>query len=317
MKTKRLFELFMTVNTKRKFSVQELADEFGVSRRTILRDLQELAEIGVPLYSEVGAHGGYRVLREKTLPPIRFTEDEAVALFFAAQSLGQYLDLPFEESTVSALKKFYHYMPSEAKERIDSLRNRLLFRVPVQHKRTPHLKAYMTAALQQNVIRIVYDSESGASERDVQPIGVYAMGGLWYGPAYCFRSESFRMFRIDRVLDIAPPEQPRQPLDLSKHGLAQWFDYHNRKHEVKLEVRLTPKGVRRCQSDEWVSSDIAVQEDGSGVVLTTVDKQYMDWAVQYFMGFGEDARIVGPDYAVHMMKGKIETLRRLYEGAES
>ena len=58
-KTKRLIELMMTVNAKRKFTARELAEEFNVSYRTILRDLDELSELGVPLYSEVGADGGY------------------------------------------------------------------------------------------------------------------------------------------------------------------------------------------------------------------------------------------------------------------
>lgn len=80
-KSKRLLDLMMTVNRKRKFTVRELADEFGVSTRTILRDLQELGELGVPLYSEVGPHGGYQVLNERILPPIAFTEEEAVAIF--------------------------------------------------------------------------------------------------------------------------------------------------------------------------------------------------------------------------------------------
>lgn len=80
-KSKRLLDLMMTVNRKRKFTVKELADEFNVSSRTILRDLQELGELGVPLYSEVGPHGGYQVLNERILPPIAFTEEEAVAIF--------------------------------------------------------------------------------------------------------------------------------------------------------------------------------------------------------------------------------------------
>lgn len=83
-KSKRLLDLMMTVNRKRKFTVRELADEFGVSTRTILRDLQELGELGVPLYSEVGPHGGYQVLNERILPPIAFTEEEAVAIFLPA-----------------------------------------------------------------------------------------------------------------------------------------------------------------------------------------------------------------------------------------
>lgn len=52
-KSKRLMELMMIVNRKRKFTVKELANEFNVLPRTILRDLQELSELGVPLYSEV------------------------------------------------------------------------------------------------------------------------------------------------------------------------------------------------------------------------------------------------------------------------
>ncbi|MDF2837107.1 MAG: DeoR family transcriptional regulator, partial [Paenibacillus sp.] len=80
-KSKRLMELMLVINQKREFTVRELAREFAVSRRTILRDLQELSEIGVPLYSEVGPHGGYRVLKQRLLPPIAFSEEEAVAIF--------------------------------------------------------------------------------------------------------------------------------------------------------------------------------------------------------------------------------------------
>lgn len=83
-KAQRLVQLIMLVNERRTFTVQELADECGVSRRTMIRDLAELSELGIPLYSEVGANGGYRVLREKVLPPISFTEHEAMALFLPA-----------------------------------------------------------------------------------------------------------------------------------------------------------------------------------------------------------------------------------------
>lgn len=96
-KSKRLLELMMTVNRKRKFTVRELADEFGVSARTILRDLQELSELGVPLYSQVGPHGGYQVLKERILPPIAFTEEEAVAIFLPA--------MPCATMNISPLRK--------------------------------------------------------------------------------------------------------------------------------------------------------------------------------------------------------------------
>lgn len=61
----RLNELRLYINRVKKFKVDDLAKEFNVSRRTILRDLEELSILGVPLISEVGANGGYQVLEEK------------------------------------------------------------------------------------------------------------------------------------------------------------------------------------------------------------------------------------------------------------
>ena len=84
-----------------------MANEFSVSKRTILRDLQELEQAGFPLYSEVGAAGGYHILKERILPPIAFSESEAKAIFFACQALQYHRDLPFEQETISVLKKIF------------------------------------------------------------------------------------------------------------------------------------------------------------------------------------------------------------------
>ncbi len=58
-RTERLLELMIRLRTRGRFTVQELADECGVSRRTMLRDLQALSELGVPLASTPGPGGGY------------------------------------------------------------------------------------------------------------------------------------------------------------------------------------------------------------------------------------------------------------------
>ncbi|OXS57582.1 hypothetical protein B1A99_16100 [Cohnella sp. CIP 111063] len=69
-KTKRLIDLMMVVYEKRKFTTEQLAEEFGVSYRTMLRYLQELSGMGVPLYSEPGRHGGYSLLNRSKAPAI-------------------------------------------------------------------------------------------------------------------------------------------------------------------------------------------------------------------------------------------------------
>lgn len=65
-KTQRLHEVMARVYEKKNFTVDELAEEFQVSYRTMLRYLQELSGLGVPLYSEVGKHGGYSLLKSSS-----------------------------------------------------------------------------------------------------------------------------------------------------------------------------------------------------------------------------------------------------------
>ena len=101
-KAERLIEMMITINAKRHFKVSELAEEFSVSKRTVLRDLQSLEQAGFPLYSEVGAAGGYHVLKERVLPPITFSENEAKAVFFAYQSLQFYNKAPEQGDLLGA-----------------------------------------------------------------------------------------------------------------------------------------------------------------------------------------------------------------------
>lgn len=74
-KAKRLLDILMFVTTKRKFTAQELADEFNISVRTIHRYLLDLSDMGLPIYAEQGRNGGYTVLKDRILPPILFTEE--------------------------------------------------------------------------------------------------------------------------------------------------------------------------------------------------------------------------------------------------
>jgi predicted DNA-binding transcriptional regulator YafY len=95
-----------------------------------MRDLQELSELGIPIYSIQGRGGGYELLNQRLLPPISFAEGEAIALFFVCQSLDYFSSLPFGEGADSALHKFYHYLPADVKEQIDRLKNRVMLWSP-------------------------------------------------------------------------------------------------------------------------------------------------------------------------------------------
>lgn len=243
-KAKRLNEMIMMVNRKKRFTVGELAREFGVSKRTVLRDLQELSEMGVPLYSETGPHGGYQVLNERILPPIAFSENEAISIFFAIDALKHYISLPFDAQYASIKKKFYLNLSGDIRDAIDSMKDRVAFYTPYeQTDDIPVLKVPLEALVQQKVLIIEYEANGASSKRSIQPIGIYANQGKWYCPAYCFLRKDYRIFRCDRI-KRAELDEHKAPIDLSGLNLKNRFSALSRPREtLELSAELTKKGV--------------------------------------------------------------------------
>ncbi|KIL39970.1 DNA-binding protein [Gordoniibacillus kamchatkensis] len=312
LKSQRLIQLIMRLNAKKSFTVRELADEFGLSTRTITRDLQELSELGVPIYSVQGRGGGYRLLRERLLPPISFTEGEAIAMFFACQTLEYFSSLPFGDGAESALHKFYHYLPADVREQIDRLKNRIMFWSPYRSMSADVLQTLLQAIMIRSVVTIEYKSSSGVSERHIQPIGLYASSGYWYCPAYCFLRENIRQFRADRILSAALNATIPCREDVSRQTL---LNKPKKDHleQTALRLELTNKGVWLLESNPRFAPFLQRNEDGSGAVVNVkIAAEDLEFYVDLIWQLGENAKILGPAEAIACMKQKVDCMRMLY-----
>ncbi|WP_438446553.1 helix-turn-helix transcriptional regulator [Gorillibacterium sp. sgz5001074] len=324
-KPQRLMALLMSLNTKRKYSLRELAQEFGVSKRTILRDLQDLELLGVPLYAEHGPAGGYQVLKDRTLPSIQFTEHEAVAFFFASQSLGQYGALPFDAELKTALDKFLRHLPEDTKERIMRLQAKLRLWVPTHELGQPYMRRLLDASMNGLPIEAEYESERGRSRRKLLPLGLYAMNGLWYCPAWELDSGQVKTFRTDRFAAIEElpaqewsPSIREQMRTMAQTPLDQWLGPMDEDGSDRLELQaiLTRRGVLRCSTDVWLAQGLNVREDGSGTVVREMSRSYVDWAASFFASLGSDARVEQPPEVRCRIRELAMELTGLYQEEE-
>ena len=90
----RLHEMMRYLNNREYFNLQDLMDEYSISKSTALRDIEALEQLGMPIYSEHGRNGGYGILKNSLLSPISFTMDEIYALYFAMLTLEAYEKYP-------------------------------------------------------------------------------------------------------------------------------------------------------------------------------------------------------------------------------
>lgn len=311
-KAKRLNEMIMMVNRKKRFKVGELAQEFEVSKRTILRDLQELSEMGVPLYSEVGPNGGYQVLNERILPAITFTNDEAISIFFAIHALRHYISLPFDIEYKSIKKKFYLNLSGDIRDTIDRVKDRVDFLSVHQQEETPFLRKLLDAAIQQVVIIISYMVNEKISNRSIQPIGIYANDGKWYCSSYCFLSRDYRVFRCDRIKSV-DLDGNTTPIDLSNINLKNRFSILNdNKETFELYVKLTNKGVEKYQSAKWPNIQLNKREDGSGILKGNISKDDIEFFSDYFITYSNHAIIQKPFELIACIKEKLNIVLKQY-----
>lgn len=307
-KAKQLMDVIMYVNAKRSFTAQEVADEFGVSVRTAHRYLTEISDMGVPLYTEQGRHGGYRTLKSRVLPPILFDEDEVFAIFFAFQALKRYTSLPFELDIDSASRKLLAGFPEDTKMMISRLESVLKFWSPSRTAGSPYLKDVIEAALHQQAIRISYRSKSGTSDREVLPIGVYAQDGLWYMPAVEHGKEGVRLFRMDRMESLALTDNTYEA-DIS---MQEWLEDYPIREPVRLYAELTREGARQCESIPWLENEVAMQDEHRGIVDITIDGNDLEYVAQIFLRLGMEAKVIEPPEIVDMLREKARQLSLHY-----
>lgn len=178
---------------------RRLADRFEVSSRTIERDILALQEAGVPIYSDIGRTGGYRLDATRTLPPLNFTPAEAAAIAVALGSRGA---TPLPQTARSALTKILAAMSDDDAARARRLGERLLRYEPSDEPTIRSQRVIEQAIVDRRVLNIEYeDKEGAATRRSVEPIAIVGVAGNWYLSAWCRLRSDDRVFRLDRIRD--------------------------------------------------------------------------------------------------------------------
>lgn len=308
-KSKRLLDILLFVTAKKKFTAQEVADEFQISIRTVHRYIVDLCDIGLPIYAEQGRNGGYTVLTNSFLPPILFTEEEAVSIFFAFQSLKYYRSLPFDAEISSVEHKLYNSLQSEAKTRVDKIRSHIAFWNPKRTIDSPLLNEMLEYSIGNRDVHIQYESKTGVREKHIRPIGVYAHDGLWYSPAYDYDKKKILLFRVDRILSIISNEK----CEAEFMSLEDWFDYQEVKKPIRLHVQLTMEGVRQCKSVPYFEGFVVTQENGTGYIDSIIDKDQLGFITPLFLRLGRHARIIEPMVLIDGLRRQAEEILTMYQ----
>lgn len=197
----RLSAILLQLQTKRMLSANNLAEKFGVSVRTIYRDIRVLEQIGVPIASLEGK--GYSLAEGYKIPPVMFTEQEANALVTAGQLLQLNKDSSLISAYTEAVDKVKAVLNYAAKDKAELLTERVAVSpASIKQATSNSLTAIQNALTSFAVLRISYTAEgkTESSERLIEPFAFYySTQQHWTLIAFCRLRNDFRMFRLDRM----------------------------------------------------------------------------------------------------------------------
>lgn len=266
---------------------EEIARHFEVSKRTILRDVQALSEMGVPVIAREGAGGGYSLPEDYQLPPLPLTSREAFLLLLALSSINKLSDAPFAQERASLMAKLRAALPAHQQGDVEQWLSAVSVGVPEREQRAPFLDTLLEATQHKQWVRIEYQSAGRRSAQHVHPRDIFTANGLWYLDAYSHEHEEHRRYRVDRIRHVAPVValaalEPPDPIA-----------YDHESHP-QIVAELTPQGVAMLDSEPQLARQVLRREDGSGSLHFRCPPSELAYYTRYFAGLGGQATVLEP-----------------------
>ncbi|MGU3472100.1 WYL domain-containing protein [Paenibacillus sp. D51F] len=202
----RLIALLIALQ-RNSYTAAQLAERFEVSVRTILRDMQSLSEMGVPLYSATGPGGGFRLMDGYRLPPLQLDAQEALTALFALHAVTRFGDSPFNRERWTVLDKIRALLPEETLKQVEPILGKMHLEVPRRSVRSPMLPLLLELLAESRRLRTLYRSQTSRRWLELHPMRVYAAHGFWYCEAFSPLHGEARTFRVDRMDELQPLEE--------------------------------------------------------------------------------------------------------------
>lgn len=297
-RTDRLLAIVLELQARKQIRAEDLADTFEVTKRTIYRDIQALAESGVPIVAVPGQ--GYSLVDGYFLPPLTFSADEAIMLLLGTDFVAQNFDAEYRGAARSAGSKIITVLPETLRREVETLEDSIRF-IALNGPFAPEtLQRLRQAIIQRRTVRFRYYARSRdgqpseTSTRDADPYGLLHVGGTWLLIAYCHLRRDTRNFRLDRMEDVTLLNQVfKRPADF------KFQPGGDEDRTVVVRALFDPETARWVQ--ETPSYFQVSQEQTPDGLLVTLTVQHPGEVLRWLLGWGSHVRVLEPESLREML----------------
>jgi predicted DNA-binding transcriptional regulator YafY len=306
----RIVAILIQLQSRKVVKAHDLAQRFGVSLRTIYRDIRTLEASGVPLYGEAGT--GYSLVDGYRLPPVMFTREEAASFIAAEKLMQKFTDKSLGESYNSAMFKIKAILKEMDKDWLQHMEENVLMQqtYPVAQPSVPNaLGVLFTAVAEKKCVTLHYKAfeASEASERTIEPVGIFHDHSAWYAMAYCHLRNDYRQFRTDRIQFI---EATQQPFTKQHQPLEHYIQREKQQYPTTLvRILVQSAKARYLYSERHYHGFVGETVTPDGVEMVFESQNITEWFPRWYLMYADYATILEPEE----LKGNVLKLMERYQ----
>lgn len=333
LKTERLLETVFLLLDKRKVTAEELATRFGVSKRTVLRDMESLSLAGIPIYSRQGKEGGFSLMETFILDKSLLTAEEQKEILSALETMK-----PFTENHTEKLLMKLKGIFSSPEPRTDWLEVDF-FRWGKKNGDSERFNLLKSCILKRQPVAFVYSGTSGKTEkRQAYPLKLVFKKNTWYLQGFCPDKNDYRTFKLNRLRELSvlpgsfedkyrpplldnpdyilenpatnPPDTNNQnPPDTGNPNPPDTDNQNPPVPIISLILEFSPEVAYRVY-DEFEPEEITPNSDGSFTVEVSYPET--DWVYGYILSFGTAVTVISPRRVAEIIKSRSEKIFQKY-----
>ena len=291
----RLSAILVQLQSRSLVKARQIADRFDISLRTVYRDIQALEEAGIPIIGNPGI--GYSLVDGYRLPPLMFSQAEALAFLTAEKLIDELTDAGSSEHYRAGMDKIRAVMRFADKNSMEDMENNmgvLRTRKPEMAHSLNMIQLLMESIYKKRVVHISYfsDYKKEVSERTIEPIGIFFSKTNWYLIAYCQIKKQYRTFKVKRL-------QALEVSDITfttQHPPLKDFLHKAQKTEGLEEVVISiiTDKAPMLNDDKYYYGLLTEREIGDKTELRFLTLS-LDKFARWYLSFADIATIVSPD----------------------
>lgn len=308
MKIERLLAITIMLLNRRKATANDLAENFGVSARTIYRDLDTLNNAGIPIVSYQGYEGGFCIPDNYKLSRQLLTFDDMVSILTTLKGVNASLK---NVDIDRAIEKITALIPVEKKDLFRQKSGSFIIDISPWGKSSHHdstMQKVHKGVSESRFLQFCYTGAGGQkSDRVVEPHTLIFKSFNWYLFAYCKLRQDFRVFRLSRMRQVTVKKQCfiRRLVDPEEYFHPQ----NDSRAEIELVLKFSAQLLVRVE-EMFEEKHLSYNADKTITARFTIPED--EWIVSFVLSFGDNVEIISPASWRQTLKQKIEKMNKIY-----